>query len=527
MEPSEAEGYELVEKLGEGTFGKVFKATCPRKYGTMAVAVKIVPADADAGETAMEIEMLKDCASDNIVRYHASFPFKNELWIVMEYCAGSSLCDIIEARARCLSELQIAAVMSEALAGLSYLHARGKIHRDIKAANLLLTDRGRVKLADFGVAAQLSATFAKRGTVIGTPFWMAPEVISSPSGPGAEAGYHTKADIWSLGITAIELAEGQPPHASLHPMRAIFLIPTASPPQIKEPESWSDAFNTFLSQCLVKDPNERLDALALERDPFIESGRGGAIAALTELYASAAEPLAKFRERHNTVASNSGTGIPEMDFEAIRKVAEQQRREQDKLERGGTQEFDIMAIRNVASMMSPVGSGAGKPRSTSVVGHTGTMILREGSGAGDDAADDAVDGMGTMILRDGVPGGGTGTMHFSGAAPSSKDETPSFMRQLFGDEAITKTPVNEMASPTGPRHSNRPGKEDPSRRLASASKYNFSHLSVEAIEDELSALQGNLERDLAKLRRQYDKREKALRSELSAKRDSRAGARLG
>jgi serine/threonine kinase 3 len=146
------EDYTLQEKLGEGSFGKVYKALEISTGRT--VAVKIVPIEQDTGEVAREIEMLKTCNSANIVRYYNSFTRGSELWIVMEFCAGSSLGDIMEARSRCLTEAQIAAVLAGTLAGLAYLHDLNKIHRDIKAGNLLLTDKGQVKLADFGVSAQ-------------------------------------------------------------------------------------------------------------------------------------------------------------------------------------------------------------------------------------------------------------------------------------------------------------------------------------------------------------------------------------
>jgi serine/threonine kinase 3 len=147
------ENYTLQEKLGEGSFGKVYKALEIPTGRT--VAVKIVPVEQDTGEVAREIEMLKTCNSANIVRYYNSFTRGSELWIVMEFCAGSSLGDIMEARSRCLTEGQIAAVLAGTLAGLAYLHDLNKIHRDIKAGNLLLTDKGQVKLADFGVSAQV------------------------------------------------------------------------------------------------------------------------------------------------------------------------------------------------------------------------------------------------------------------------------------------------------------------------------------------------------------------------------------
>ena len=185
----------------------------------------------------------------------------SDLWIVMEYCGGGSVSDIMKSR-KTLSEGEISTILKDTLEGLVYLHARRKIHRDIKAGNILLSSEGHAKLADFGVAGQLTDTMAKRNTVIGTPYWMAPEVIQ-------EIGYDCLADIWSLGITALEMAEGKPPYGDIHPMRAIFMIPSKPPPSFRDPDKWSFEFIDFVSRCLVKNPENRATAAQLLQHAFI------------------------------------------------------------------------------------------------------------------------------------------------------------------------------------------------------------------------------------------------------------------
>lgn len=180
----------------------------------------------------------------------------------MEYCGGGSVSDIMRLRKKTLTEEEISTILKDTLEGLVYLHARRKIHRDIKAGNILLNSEGHAKLADFGVAGQLTDTMAKRNTVIGTPFWMAPEVIQ-------EIGYDCLADIWSLGITALEMAEGKPPYGDIHPMRAIFMIPTKPPPSFRNPDRWSSEFIDFVSRCLVKNPEHRAIASTLLQHEFI------------------------------------------------------------------------------------------------------------------------------------------------------------------------------------------------------------------------------------------------------------------
>nr|CAD7445437.1 unnamed protein product [Timema bartmani] len=267
------EVFDIICKLGEGekssvitspmccsSYGSVFKAL--HKESGQVLAIKQVPVDSDLQEIIKEISIMQQCDSPWIVKYYGSY-FKNtDLWIVMEYCGAGSVSDIMRLCKKTLTEDEIATILCDALKGLEYLHLRRKIHRDIKAGNILLNMEGHAKLADFGVAGQLTDTMAQRNTMIGTPFWMAPEVIQ-------EIGYDCAVDIWSLGITALEMAEGKPPYGDIHPMRAIFMIPTKPPPSFRQPDKWSPEFIDFVSCCLVKNPKDRASASELLAHVFI------------------------------------------------------------------------------------------------------------------------------------------------------------------------------------------------------------------------------------------------------------------
>eukprot|EP01027_Heterolobosea_sp_BB2_P017194 GEZU01024386.1.p1 GENE.GEZU01024386.1~~GEZU01024386.1.p1 ORF type:complete len:348 (-),score=102.81 GEZU01024386.1:209-1252(-) len=257
--------FDHLEVLGEGSYGKVYKSI--NKRNGKVYAVKVVEYESEEFlDVQKEINILKDCKHPNITRYYASFIRDNQFWIVMELCEAGSLSDNISILDEALNENQIAAVCLSVLRGLHFLHSTKKIHRDIKCGNILLTRNGDVKIADFGVAKQMTNSIAKGSTVIGTPYWMAPEVIK-----GEE--YDGKADIWSLGITAIEMAERKPPLEDIPPMRAIFMIPSRQPPTLSDPDNWSDEFNDFIFQCLKKDPSQRPTAEALLKHPFIRKVR--------------------------------------------------------------------------------------------------------------------------------------------------------------------------------------------------------------------------------------------------------------
>ncbi|MBN3319662.1 M4K2 kinase, partial [Atractosteus spatula] len=258
--------YDLIHRTGSGTYGDVFKARNIKTSEMAAIKiVKLDPGD-DISSIQQEITMMKDCKHKNIVAYFGSYLRNNKLWICMEFCGGGSLQDIYHVTGP-LKEKQIAYVCRETLQGLHHLHITGKMHRDIKGANILLTDRGDVKLADFGVAAEINASVAKRNSFIGTPYWMAPEVAAVEK----KGGYNQLCDIWAVGITAIELAELQPPMFDLHPMRALMVMSKSSfqPPKLKDKSKWTSDFHTFLKLALTKNPRKRPTAEKLLQHPFM------------------------------------------------------------------------------------------------------------------------------------------------------------------------------------------------------------------------------------------------------------------
>uniref|UniRef100_A0A4W4G4Y4 Serine/threonine-protein kinase 3 n=1 Tax=Electrophorus electricus TaxID=8005 RepID=A0A4W4G4Y4_ELEEL len=299
------EVFDVLEKLGEGSYGSVFKAI--HKESGQVVAIKQVPVESDLQEIIKEISIMQQCDSPYVVKYYGSY-FKNtDLWIVMEYCGAGSVSDIIRLRNKTLTEDEIATILKSTLKGLEYLHFMRKIHRDIKAGNILLNTEGHAKLADFGVAGQLTDTMAKRNTVIGTPFWMAPEVIQ-------EIGYNCVADIWSLGITSIEMAEGKPPYADIHPMRAIFMIPTNPPPTFRKPELWSDDFTDFVKKCLVKNPEQRATATQLLQHPFITNAKPVTI--LRDLITEAMDMKAKRQQEQQRELEEEDENSEEVEVDS-------------------------------------------------------------------------------------------------------------------------------------------------------------------------------------------------------------------
>ncbi|OQS07620.1 vacuolar protein sorting-associated protein 35 [Thraustotheca clavata] len=327
--------YEVLLQLGEGSYGKVFKAMS--RVNARVVALKVVPIEADDKDMIMkEIKILETCQSPFIVQYYGNIIYEGNMWIEMEFCEAGSVADMMRVSRTTLSEKEVAAVCANVVKGIAYLHAQRNIHRDIKAAFI-----AHLQLADFGVSAQLTNTINKRKTVIGTPFWMAPEVIQ-------ETQYDGKADIWSLGITAIEMAEGDPPLASMHPMRAIFLIPSRPPPQLSEPDKYSPAFSDFIATCLKKNAADRPSAEDLLNHPFIKKD----IDRLESIHANGLPVLQELVDRNLEALSDDRADVSSFDDVV-----------------GGTmKQSDMGAMLATSSLVTPLNEAA-----------CGTMVFRGSS----------------------------------------------------------------------------------------------------------------------------------------------------
>uniref|UniRef100_A0A669AXF8 non-specific serine/threonine protein kinase n=1 Tax=Oreochromis niloticus TaxID=8128 RepID=A0A669AXF8_ORENI len=283
--------WDIVETIGKGTYGKVYRVT-NKKDGSQAAVKVLDPINDVDEEIEAEYNILRSLPNHpNVVKFYGMF-YKSDkltggqLWLVLELCNGGSVTELIKSllmRGQRLQEPVIAYILCSALLGLQHLHNNRIIHRDVKGNNILLTTEGGVKLVDFGVSAQLTSARLRRNTSVGTPFWMAPEVIACEQ--QYDYSYDARCDVWSLGITAIELADGDPPLAEMHPVKALFKIPRNPSPTLRHPEEWSRSFSHFISQCLIKDFEARPSVTHLLEHPFIKQAHGKDIALRQQLAA--------------------------------------------------------------------------------------------------------------------------------------------------------------------------------------------------------------------------------------------------
>ncbi|XP_027031636.1 serine/threonine-protein kinase 3 [Tachysurus fulvidraco] len=462
------EVFDVLEKLGEGSYGSVFKAI--HKESGQVVAIKQVPVESDLQEIIKEISIMQQCDSPYVVKYYGSY-FKNtDLWIVMEYCGAGSVSDIIRLRNKTLTEDEIATILKSTLKGLEYLHFMRKIHRDIKAGNILLNTEGHAKLADFGVAGQLTDTMAKRNTVIGTPFWMAPEVIQ-------EIGYNCVADIWSLGITSIEMAEGKPPYADIHPMRAIFMIPTNPPPTFRKPELWSDELTDFVKKCLVKNPEQRATATQLLQHPFIMSAKPVTI--LRDLITEAMEMKAKRQQ--------------------------EQQRELEEEDDNSEEEVEV----DSHTMVKSGSESAGTMRATGTMSDGAQTMIEHGSTM-------LESDLGTMVINSDEEDEDedVGSMRRNPTAPQAP--RPSFM-DYFDKQDSNKAQESFNHNQQDPYHMPKTAFPD-NWKVPQDGDFDFlKNLDFEELQMRLSALDPMMEREIEELRQRYTAKRQPILDAMDAK----------
>ena len=281
--------FDLIELIGQGNYGRVYKVLHKKTGKIYAAKIANIGTNNEIESFKKEINVLKQCNSPYIVHYYDSYIKNYQIWIILEYCDGGSLLELIKILPKPLNEEQIASLIYMILTGLNFLHENKKIHRDVKTGNILLTREGIVKLGDFGVSTQLMHSFSKKISKIGTPIYMSPEVIMQNK-------YNYKCDIWSLGITAIEIAEGESPFSKTKAYLILKKIISQPPKGLKFKDKWYKDFNDFIEKCLIYEPNERPSAKELLKHSFIvKNNKGNKL--ISELINNCFDDLVFYRKK--------------------------------------------------------------------------------------------------------------------------------------------------------------------------------------------------------------------------------------
>ncbi|XP_072095178.1 STE20-like serine/threonine-protein kinase isoform X2 [Mobula birostris] len=302
--------WDIVGELGDGAFGKVYKAQ-NKQTGVLAAAKVIeTKSEEELEDYIVEIDILASCDHQHIVKLLDAFYYENKLWILIEFCAGGAVDAVMLELERPLTEPQIRVICKHTLEALNYLHDNKVIHRDLKAGNILLTMEGDVKLADFGVSAKNSRTLQRRDSFIGTPYWMAPEVVMCET--SKDKPYDYKADVWSLGVTLIEMAQMEPPHHELNPMRVLLKIAKADPPTLAQPSRWSPEFNDFLKKAVEKNVEQRWSCQQLLQHPFVANVNSNKPVRelIAEAKAEVTEEIEESKEDEEEEDSESAAALP-------------------------------------------------------------------------------------------------------------------------------------------------------------------------------------------------------------------------
>jgi len=385
--------FTIIQPLGKGAFGEVYKALNNKDGEIVALKIMALEGDEEVGSLEQEVAIMKRCKCPYIVNFIGAWLKDDYIWIAMEFCGGGGVLDIMKALDITLTEDQICVVIRETLKALEYVHAQNLIHRDIKAGNILLNHKGQCKLADFGVSYIMDATMDKAKTILGTPYWMAPEVVKDDN-------YNFKADIWSLGITAIEMAAGKPPYHKEPGMNVLLQLPKRDPPTLPSEieDDFSEDFKDFIACCLIKDYAKRPSAKELLQHVWVKSAK-------------------TLRVTQNLVKQ----ALPALEKE--RNLRRKLDEEEDEEWAPDSQVYDT--------------NGSGGGGSGSMV--YGTMIMEDdhkGGGGDDDDDDEYGDQYGTMIMANGGGKGGGNDLY-----DNEEDDDGDYENDVYGTMIYDELPT--------------------------------------------------------------------------------------